>query len=255
MTACPLKYNSQMIPLTKNQFSAKIKDLGRNYHIHHPYNKMLHEGKATEKQVKLWVANRFYYQISIPIKDALFLSNCNDIDVRRNWIQRILDHDSVGGGIDSWLLLGKACGLTENDLLSLKYVLPGVKFAVDAYINFVRHSTWQEAACSSLTELFAPKIHQTRLDTWPTHYKWIDEDGFKYFQQRLSEARRDVEFGLDATLEYFNTPELQKKAIEIVQFKLDVLWSISDAMYMAYVLNMPPYYCCEKEALNQENKL
>ncbi|KAK3582175.1 hypothetical protein CHS0354_023709 [Potamilus streckersoni] len=165
-------------------------------------------------------------------------------EVRRNWIQRIIDHDVVGGGIDCWLMLGKACGLTESKMLSFEYLLPGVKFAVDAYVNFVRNVTWQEAACSSLTELFAPQIHQKRLDTWPTHYKWIEQKGLTYFQKRLSEARRDVEFGLDATLNHFNTYDLQMKALKILQFKLDVLWSMSDAMYLAFVLNKPPYFCC-----------
>jgi pyrroloquinoline-quinone synthase len=116
----------------------------------------------------------------------------------------------------------------------LSQVLPGVRFAVDAYVNFARRAPWQEAVCSSLTELFAPEIHKQRLANWPTHYPWIDRAGLEYFQSRVSLARRDVEFGLAFTLGYFTTPALQQRALEILQFKLDVLWQMSDAMALRY---------------------
>ena len=213
--------------------------MGRHYHIHHPFHIAMNSGKCTRHQVQGWVYNRFYYQACIPVKDAAVLSNMPDRDQRREWIKRILDHDGTRGdegGIEAWLRLGEACGLQRADIVSLKFVLPGVRFAVDAYVNFARRAPWQEAVCSSLTELFAPEIHQKRLDGWPKHYSWIAPGGYSYFRKRLSEARRDVEHGLRVTLEHFRTREQQQRALEILQFKLDVLWSMLDAMQIRYGL-------------------
>jgi pyrroloquinoline-quinone synthase len=165
--------------------------------------------------------------------------------VRRKWLQRILDHDGYGedlGGIEAWTQLGIACGLSRDDLTSLKRVLPGVRFAVDAYVNFARTASWQEAACSSLTELFAPRIHKQRLAGWPELYPWIDATGLAYFRKRVSQASRDVEHGLAITLDHFTTRAQQERAVEILQFKLDVLWCMLDSMYLAYIDNRPPYF-------------
>ncbi len=173
------------------------------------------------------------------------MSNCPDRDVRRHWVQRIIDHDGTEGnegGIEAWLQLAEAVGLTREETLSNEHVLPGVKFAIDAYLNFARRATWQEAASSSLTELFAPKIHQKRLDKWPEYYPWIDEKGYNYFRKRLSEARRDVQHGLDITLDYYKTREQQEYALSLLQFKLDILWTMLDCMWMAYIENKPPYH-------------
>jgi len=163
-------------------------------------------------------------------------------------VQRILDHDGTSeedsGGIEAWLRLGEAVGLSRDEIVSLEHVLPGVRFAVDAYVNFARKATWQEAACSSLTELFAPAIHQKRLDNWPQHYPWIDAEGYRYFRTRLSEARRDVEHGLQITLDHFQSREAQEHALSILQMKLDILWSMLDAMQLAYVYNEPPFHSC-----------
>jgi pyrroloquinoline-quinone synthase len=197
----------------------------------------MNSGQCTKEQVQGWVYNRFYYQISIPIKDAAIMSNMPDRDQRRQWIQRIIDHDGTQGeegGIEAWLRLGEACGLKREEITSLKHVLPGVRFAVDAYVNFARTRPWQEAVCSSLTELFAPEIHQKRLENWPQFYTWIEPDGYYYFKKRLSEARRDVEHGLAVTLDHFRTREQQERALDILQFKLDVLWSMLDAMQVNY---------------------
>jgi pyrroloquinoline-quinone synthase len=175
--------------------------------------------------------------VNIPIKDAAILANCTDRAARRLWVQRILDHDGYGddpGGIDSWLRLGEAVGLRRDQVESLSDVVPGVRFAVDAYVNFARRAPWQEAACSSLTELFAPQIHKQRLANWPEHYPWIDRDGLRYFQSRVSLARRDVEHGLAVTLDYFRTRAEQQRALVILTFKLDVLWAMNDAMAAAY---------------------
>ncbi len=222
---------------SQQEFEARLRAKGQAYHIHHPFNVMLNSGQASPDQIRGWVANRFYYQISIPIKDAAILANCDDRAVRRNWVQRILDHDGYGddpGGIESWLRLAEAVGLERGKVESLTDVLPGVRFAVDAYVNFARRAPWPEAVCSSLTELFAPEIHKQRLAGWPEHYPWIDRSGLHYFQSRVSLARRDVEFGLAVTLERFKTREQQERALQILQFKLDVLWQMNDAMALRY---------------------
>jgi pyrroloquinoline-quinone synthase len=224
-------------PWSRDEFEAQLRGQGSAYHIHHPYIVLLNTGAATHEQIRGWVANRFYYQINIPIKDAAILSNCPDRAVRRNWVQRILDHDGYGddpGGIDSWLRLGEAVGLPRESVENLSLVLPGVRFAVDAYVNFARRAPWQEAVCSSLTELFAPDIHKQRLANWPGHYPWIDPSGLLYFQSRVSLARRDVEFGLAFTLDHFDTRALQERAVDILKFKLAVLWQMSDAMALHY---------------------
>lgn len=231
--------------MTPAQFEQALRAKGAYYHIHHPYHIAMHTGQATREQIQGWVANRFYYQISIPVKDAAIMANCPDREVRRGWIQRILDHDGApgeDGGIEAWLRLAESVGLDREQVLSGELVLPGVRFAVDAYVNFARRASWQEAASSSLTELFAPHIHQSRLDAWPQHYPWIDARGYEYFRKRLSEARRDVEHGLQITLQHYTTLEAQQRMLEILQFKLDVLWSMLDAMSMAYELKRPPYH-------------
>jgi pyrroloquinoline-quinone synthase len=222
---------------THAEFEVQLRRQGAAYHIHHPFNRLLSGGGATPAQIQGWVANRFYYQINIPVKDAAILANCPDRAVRRAWVQRILDHDGHGedaGGIESWLHLAAAVGLQRAEVESLAAVAPGVRFAVDAYVNFARRAPWPEAVCSSLTELFAPEIHQQRLATWPQHYPWIDQAGLRYFQSRIGLARRDVEFGLAVTLERFDTRALQERALEILRFKLDVLWQMSDAMALRY---------------------
>lgn len=231
--------------MTPEQFEQALRAKGDYYHIHHPYHVAMHNGQATREQIQGWVANRFYYQINIPMKDAAIMASCPDRDVRREWVQRILDHDGAPGdegGIEAWLRLAEAVGLDREQVLSGELVLPGVRFAVDAYLNFARRASWQEAASSSLTELFAPHIHQSRLDAWPQHYPWIDNSGYDYFRKRLSEARRDVEHGLRITVQHYTTLAAQQRMLEILQFKLDVLWSMLDAMSMAYELKRPPYH-------------
>ena len=229
------------IPWTRTEFEQQLRSLGSGYHIHHPFNRMLNTGRATPEQIRGWVANRFYYQVAIPIKDAAILANCPDREVRRAWVQRILDHDGfeIGGtkdegGIEAWLRLAEATGLQRDEVLDLRHVVPGVRFAVDAYVNFARRAPWQEAVCSSLSELFAPEIHQQRLANWPEHYGWIEPAGLAYFRQRVGRARRDVEQGLAITLDHFETYALQRRALEVLQFKLDVLWAMNDAMAQKY---------------------
>jgi pyrroloquinoline-quinone synthase len=224
-------------PWNREEFEAKLRAKDTGYHIHHPFNVQMNRGGCSREQVRGWVANRFYYQINIPLKDAAIIANCPDRDTRRRWVQRILDHDGYAddeGGIEAWARLGDAVGLARDELWSLEHVAPGMRFAVDAYVNFARRAPWQDAVCSSLTEIFAPQIHRDRLATWPQHYPWIEPAGLAYFRSRISLAQRDVEHGLEVTLETFTTRFQQEHALDILQFKLDILWTMLDAIEKAF---------------------
>jgi pyrroloquinoline-quinone synthase len=222
---------------TREEFEAQLRAKGTAYHIHHPFNVKMNSGGCSREQIRGWVANRFYYQINIPLKDAAVLSNCPDRETRRRWVLRILDHDGYGdeeGGIETWARLGDAVGLSRDELWSLKHVTPGVRFAVDAYVNFARRAPWQESVCSSLTEMFAPQVHRDRLASWPEHYPWIEASGLAYFRSRITLAQRDVEHGLQVTLGHFTRREQQERALEILQFKLDILWTMLDSIEKAF---------------------
>lgn len=224
-------------PWSASEFETQLRARGKAYHIHHPFNVALNSGRASREQIRGWVANRFYYQINIPLKDAAVLANCPDRAIRREWVRRILDHDGYGedpGGIESWVRLGEAVGLKSQEIWSLEHVVPGVRFAVDAYVNFARRAPWQEAVCASLTELFAPQIHRDRLASWPVHYPWIDPRGLDYFRSRIPLATRDVQQGLEVTIAYFTTRAAQQRALDILQMKLDILWSMLDAIQQRY---------------------
>ncbi len=228
---------------TKDEFKKQLLDLSHRYHIHHPFQKAMNEGKLNQTQIKGWVANRFYYQITIPRKDAAILANCDDRLFRRRWIQRIIDHDGSAtdeGGIEAWLRLATACGLTREETLSLQQVVPGVRFAVDAYYQFAKQSPWQEAVGSCLTELFAPQIHRQRLESWPQHYPWIDNEGLTYFRNRIKQANQDVEHALAFTLAYCDTKQKQLRALENLNFKLDILWSMLDAISLSTNFKFQP---------------
>ena len=164
-------------PWSRDEFETQLRAKGSRYHIHHPFHIAMNRGECTREQVQGWVINRFFYQTAIPLKDAAIMSNCPDRNVRREWIQRIVDHDGRAddeGGIEAWLRLGEAVGVKREEMASLKHVLPGVRFAVEAYVNFARTRPWQESVTSSLTELFAPEIHQKRLDEWTARKEQLE---------------------------------------------------------------------------------
>jgi pyrroloquinoline-quinone synthase len=222
---------------TREEFEKRLRERGTAYHIHHAFNVMLNTGKATPQQIRGWVANRYYYQIAIPIKDAAVLSNCPDREMRRQWVQRILDHDGHGddpGGIEAWVQLGLAVGLKREELTDLRHVVPGVRFAVDAYVNFARRAPWQEAMCA-----FADRIVRaedpSRAPGHMARALSVDRDGGPAVlpqSRHPGAARRRA--GLQITLGYFTTIEAQQRALDILQFKLDILWSMNDAMALAY---------------------
>ena len=222
----------------RETFLGNLQEIGaRAYHDKHPFHVAMNEGRLSRKALRGWVANRFYYQQCIPIKDAAIISNCPLREVRRIWIHRILDHDGSGeneGGIEAWLRLGQACGLSRDELLQKRLLQPGVRFAVDAYVNFARTRPWPIAVASSLTELFAPDLMATRLQAFEKFYSWIDSSGLDYFRRRVTQARRDSDEALALTLDHCSTPELQREAMSALEFKCDVLWSLLDAIHRAY---------------------
>jgi pyrroloquinoline-quinone synthase len=190
-------------------------------------------GELTREELQRWVANRFYYQKCIPLKDAAILANCPEIAIRRQWIQRIIDHDGTAegtGGTESWLRLGEALDVSRDELQSEQRVLPGVRYAVDAYVNFARQKPWIEAVASSLTELFGPSAMKVRLEAIERHYPWIDPAGLEYFRTRLVQAPRDADYALQLTVERCTTPEMQDAAVAALRFKTEVLWAQLDAI-------------------------
>lgn len=236
---------SAMVTMTEtDSFLAALRGQSQRYHDQHPFHRKMNEGKLSPRQIQGWVANRFYYQENLPRKDAAIIANCPDRDVRRRWIQRILDHDGPDpdpegtaggeGGIEAWLRLAEAAGLTREEVWDERHVVPGTRFAVDAYINFARTRPWVEAVASSLTELFAPDLMAERLAAFERYYPWIDPVGLAYFRARLSQAPRDSRHALQVVTERCQTPEEQAAAVAALSFKCDVLWSMLDAIDRAY---------------------
>ncbi|MEM9099942.1 MAG: pyrroloquinoline-quinone synthase PqqC [Pseudomonadota bacterium] len=208
------------------------------YHDLHPFHDLLHSGGCTPDQVRAWVINRYYYQQAIPMKDAAFLSRVEDPALRRQWRRRIEDHDGTEtneGGIRRWLRLAEAVGLDPDYVASTQGVLPATRFAVDAYIRFVRDKSLLEAMAASLTELFAPKIHEARIEGLLKNYAFADEAALSYFRTRLQEAPKDVAFGLAWVLDHADTADKQEAAASALEFKTDVLWAQLDALWSAYV--------------------
>jgi pyrroloquinoline-quinone synthase len=220
--------------LDEKAFTERLRAIGtRSYHHKHPFHVLMNEGKLKPEAIRDWVANRFYYQRSIPIKDAAIISNCPIREVRRMWLHRITDHDGLRegeGGIEAWLKLAEACDMTRKEILDERHVLPGVRFSVDAYVSFARTKPWPVAISSSLTELFAPDLMATRLAAFEKYYTWVKPWGFDYFKRRVTQARTDSEEGLQLTIQYCNTRALQEEAIRALSFKCDVLWAMLDSI-------------------------
>ncbi len=226
-----------MVASDTETFISALRAQAQRYHSHHPFHVMMNEGRLSRRQIQGWVANRFYYQKNIPIKDAAILANCPEIEVRRRWIRRILDQDGAAegeGGIEAWLRLGEAVGLTREELWDERHVVPGVRFAVDAYVTFARTRPWVEAVAASLTELFAPDLMAERLAAFERFYTWIDPVGLAYFRARLAQAPRDAEHALELVTQHCRTADEQARAVAALSFKCDVLWSMLDAIDRAY---------------------
>ena len=213
------------------------------YHSLHPFHKLLHGGKLNKGQVQAWALNRYYYQSSIPLKDAVVLSRFRDRNIRLEWRHRIEDHDGnfgTEGGIERWLKLTEGLGLDTAYVESAEGILPATRFAVDAYVHFVRDRTPLEAIASSLTELFAPNLHEERIAGMLAHYDFINPSVMTYFQRRLEQAPRDANFALGYVKEHATTPEQRALVCNALIFKTNVLWVQLDALYHAYVEGHTP---------------
>ena len=220
-------------PLSTDEFIARLRAQGGRYHNLHPFHRRMDAGELDRSELRRWVANRFYYQKCIPLKDAAILANCPEVEVRRVWVRRILDHDGTAGepgGIDSWLALGEALGVDREALVYERHVLPGVRYAVDAYVDFARRAPWIEAVASSLTELFGPAAIKVRLQALERHYTWIDPAGLEYFRTRLVKAPRDADYARRLTVERCRTRETQDAAVAALRFKTELLWAQLDAI-------------------------
>lgn len=205
----------------------------QRYHHLHPFNVRMHAGELTQEELRRWILNRFHYQRHIPIKDAHILAKLETPELRRMWLRRIQDHDGVRageGGIERWLRLGEAAGLDRKVLLSGEEVLPGVRLAVDGYVNLCRNGTLLEAVAASLTELFAPDLMRTRIAAFEEHYPWIEPEGLRYFQIRVDQGRQDSGEALALVLSWARSRTSQERAIAALRFKCDVLWALLDAV-------------------------
>jgi len=219
--------------LSETDFVKALHQRFDRYWDKHPFHQRMHEGRLSRRQIQAWAANRYYYQKSIPLKDAAILSNCPDPDVRRRWIERIIYHDGRlpgEGGLDQWVRLAMATGLSEEEILDDRSVLPGVRFAVDAYVDFARARPWIESVAASLTEMFAPDLMNERLAVLRRHYNWIDPAGLAYFEQRPARAAKEGEYALELVTRHCVTAEEQRRAVAALDFKCDVLWSLLDAI-------------------------
>jgi pyrroloquinoline-quinone synthase len=222
---------------SRDEFEARLRRVGaERYHDKHPFNRRMHEGTLAPAELRCWVRNRYYYQTRIPVKDAAILGKSPDVGFRREWIQRIQDHDGSApgeGGLELWLRLAAAVGLERAEVASLRGVLPGVRRACDAYVAFVESNDLLTSVASSLTELFAGDIMVERIAAFEKHYPWVDPEGLAYFRSRTRQAPRDAAFGLDFVLDAAGTREDQARCIAALERKCEILWELLDAVEAA----------------------
>jgi pyrroloquinoline-quinone synthase len=223
-------------PLSQDRFLAALRDVGaRKYHDKHRFHVLMNEGHLTPAQLRVWALNRFYYQRSIPAKDCALMAKMPMPLDRRRWRQRLLDQDGVGpedeGGIEKWLRLVEACGGTRDEAWRGAGLLPGVRFAVDAYVHFVRDEPWIIGVASSLTELFSPALMSVRITAFEQHYPWVAAEGLTYFRGRPTRATKDSDHAVELVLAHCTTRPLQDQAIAALDFKCDLLWAQLDAIY------------------------
>lgn len=225
--------------MTRAEFEAAIRAVGaERYHDKHPFHKLLHGGKLNKAQVRAWALNRYCYQSAVPRKDAALMSRVHDRELRREWAHRVHDHDGLGeepGGIERWLILTDGLGLDREYVISRRGALPATVFAVEAYVRFVVEQPLVVAVASSLTELFAPKIHRERISGMLEGYDFIDDAVMAYFRRRLTQAPRDADFALGYVLDNASSRAEQEACVDAVRFKCNVLWSMLDALHHAYL--------------------
>ena len=225
--------------LSRAQLEAALRRIGEErYHHLHPFHHLLNGGGLAKGQVQAWALNRYYYQRMIPLKDAAIVSRMDDAGLRREWRQRIVDHDGNSdedGGLRRWLALTDGLGLDRAYVTSTDGVLPATKFAVEAYLHFVREKSLLEAVASSLTELFSPLAIGARVRGMLENYDYITPEILAYFDKRPEQATRDSDFALAYVLDNARRPDQQQDALRALTFKCDVLWAQLAALHQAYV--------------------
>ncbi len=242
-----------MKPMSADDLELALREIGATrYHRLHPFHALLHGGKCSKGQIQAWALNRYYYQATIPVKDASLIARCEDPALRREWRKQLVDHDGQSGndgGIARWLLLTEALGLDRSYVVSLAGLLPATRFAVDAYVHFVRERSLLEAVASSLTELFSPQVISERVEGMLKGYDFISRNSLAYFSARPPLAQRDSEFALEYVKLHATSPEAQQAVLRALEFKCDVLWAMLDALYHAYVTpgHPPPGVFVPKE--------
>src|ERR1700676_1626049 len=234
------------------ELEAALRHIGAvRYHNLHPFHGLLHGGKLNKGQDQAWALNPYYYQSTIPLKDAGGSPRFRHRGLRQEWGHRIGGHDgNIGteGGIERWLKLTEGLGLDSAYVESAEGILPATRFAVDAYVHFCRDKTPLEAIASSLTELFAPNLHEERIAGMLAHYDFVNPDIMSYFSRRMQQAPRDANFALDYVRTHANTPAEREAVCNALLFKTNVLWVQLDALYHAYVDgHVPPGAFVPKE--------
>nr|WP_206455373.1 pyrroloquinoline-quinone synthase PqqC [Aurantimonas marina] len=223
----------------REDFEAGLRQIGaERYHHLHPFQQRLQNGELSKTQVQAWALNRYYYQSQIPVKDAYILARLRTPELRREWRQRIIDHDGEEGqrgGIEKWIALTDGVGLDRAYVESGVGILAGTRFAVDAYVHFVQERTLLEAIASSLTELFSPTVIGTRVRGMLEHYDFISKETLAYFDKRPVQAKRDSDFALAYCLDNARRPEEQTAVLDALRFKCQVLWAQLDTLHFAYV--------------------
>jgi pyrroloquinoline-quinone synthase len=223
-------------PRSESAFIAELRGLSGRYWGTHPFHRRLHAGELTEHGLRVWAANRWYYQQVLPQKDAAIIGNCPLPEIRRHWLDRIVYHDGTtagDGGTERWLRLCTAVGLDRDEVLDQRHVVPGVRFAVDAYVTFARTKPWQEAIASGLTEMFAGHLMRNRVADMLAHYSWIAREDLAYFTNRIDKVSGEGKDTLDIVVRHCVTREQQDRAVAALSFKCDVLWSMLDAIERA----------------------
>jgi pyrroloquinoline-quinone synthase len=221
------------LPLGRDDFAKALHAKQDLYWREHPFHRRLHRGDLSDHEIRIWVANRWYYQAALPRKDAAILANCPLPEVRRRWIGRIVYQDGAcegEGGLEAWLRLAEAVGLPREEVIAERHVAPGVRFATDAYVAFARDRPWLEAVAASLTELFSPDLMRDRVAAMRRHYPWIDPAGYAYFESRTTAAANEADVALDLVLSHCRSRGQQDAAQDALKFKCDVLWALLDSI-------------------------
>ncbi|WP_051385701.1 pyrroloquinoline-quinone synthase PqqC [Actinokineospora inagensis] len=219
--------------LSGEEFLGRLRALEDRYWGSHPFHLRMHAGELSRDELRLWAANRWYYQSVLPRKDAAIVGNCPLPEVRRLWVERIRYHDGAvdgEGGREDWLRLCDALGLDRAEVLDERHVVPGVRFAVDAYVRFAQTRPWVIGVASGLTEMFSGHLMRRRVTDVLAHYRWIRPADLAYFTTRVDAVSGEGKEAVDLVVAHCRTRAEQDAAVAALAFKCDVLWSMLTAI-------------------------